>query len=324
MRLPLLDAENVVQVRQIVKDMLRGLVGGAGGGSIVTIDHGSLTGLSDDDHTQYLLTNGTRALSGNWDVGNKNIVNVDHLSINSTNVSLADFYVNGYGLLQNGLAIGVGINPIHAINVLKNASSGSPYFNKFVHDASGTCAGAKGIVFILNGHNPNCAPWGAVFQAYAKATCTPEVVGGVFQAIQEGSGVLTNVTGGRFYSQVNAGGSGNVTTVQSGHFYAPTNAGSSVVINAYAGYFGAPTIGSTLNFSVYAEGKGYFGSNVGIGINVPTALLDINSDILRLRTSKTPASAAAAGNAGDICWDSGYIYVCVAASTWKRVAIATW
>ena len=29
-------------------------------------DHGALTGLSDDDHIQYLLANGTRSLSGNW------------------------------------------------------------------------------------------------------------------------------------------------------------------------------------------------------------------------------------------------------------------
>jgi len=34
-------------------------------GSGVT-DHGALTGLADDDHTQYLLANGTRSLVGNW------------------------------------------------------------------------------------------------------------------------------------------------------------------------------------------------------------------------------------------------------------------
>lgn len=38
----------------------------------------------------------------------------------------------------------------------------------------------------------------------------------------------------------------------------------------------------------------------------------------------TPASAAATGTAGTILWDASYIYVCVAANTWKRVAIATW
>lgn len=65
-------------------------------------------------------------------------------------------------------------------------------------------------------------------------------------------------------------------------------------------------------------------NRVGVGTNAPTAKLDVNSDILRLRTAKTPASATAAGNAGDICWDADYIYVCVATNTWKRTAIASW
>ena len=64
--------------------------------------------------------------------------------------------------------------------------------------------------------------------------------------------------------------------------------------------------------------------NVGINEASPTAKLDINSDILRLRTAKTPASATAIGNAGDICWDASYVYVCTATNTWKRSAIATW
>lgn len=38
----------------------------------------------------------------------------------------------------------------------------------------------------------------------------------------------------------------------------------------------------------------------------------------------TPASASATGNAGWVAWDDSYIYVCTAANTWKRVAIATW
>ena len=55
--------------------------------------------------------------------------------------------------------------------------------------------------------------------------------------------------------------------------------------------------------------NGNFGI-VGNTINVPV--------------TRTPASAAATGTAGDICWDSSYIYVCVATDTWKRVAITTW
>lgn len=37
-----------------------------------------------------------------------------------------------------------------------------------------------------------------------------------------------------------------------------------------------------------------------------------------------PATAAATGTAGQWAVDSGFIYVCTATNTWKRVAVATW
>lgn len=40
--------------------------------------------------------------------------------------------------------------------------------------------------------------------------------------------------------------------------------------------------------------------------------------------TSTPASAGAAGAAGQIAWDASYMYVCTATDTWKRTAIATW
>ena len=45
--------------------------------------------------------------------------------------------------------------------------------------------------------------------------------------------------------------------------------------------------------------------------------------LIRLQGS-APASAAAAGTAGDVRYDADYIYICTATNTWKRVAIATW
>ncbi|MDD2702835.1 MAG: hypothetical protein PHC33_02345 [Candidatus Omnitrophica bacterium] len=64
--------------------------------------------------------------------------------------------------------------------------------------------------------------------------------------------------------------------------------------------------------------------NVGIGTTNPSAALDVNSNIIRVRTAKTPASATAAGNTGDICWDANYVYICVATNTWKRAALSAW
>jgi|694.fasta_scaffold15023_7 hypothetical protein len=44
---------------------------------------------------------------------------------------------------------------------------------------------------------------------------------------------------------------------------------------------------------------------------------------LRLQGT-APATAGATGTAGDVRYDSDYIYICTATNTWKRVAIATW
>jgi hypothetical protein len=89
-------------------------------------------------------------------------------------------------------------------------------------------------------------------------------------------------------------------------------------------------IGTTSNVGINVftndTGRMYItnGGNVGIATTSPTAKLDVNSDILRLRTAKTPASASATGNQGDFAWDADYLYICVAANTWRRVAHSSW
>lgn len=52
--------------------------------------------------------------------------------------------------------------------------------------------------------------------------------------------------------------------------------------------------------------------------------LVVNDSSIQINTAKTPASATATGTTGQVCWDSGYIYVCTATNTWKRAAIASW
>ena len=54
------------------------------------------------------------------------------------------------------------------------------------------------------------------------------------------------------------------------------------------------------------------------------SLLQVNDDRIRIASSKTPASASDTGTAGEICWDSSYIYVCTATDTWKRATLSTW
>lgn len=96
---------------------------------------------------------------------------------------------------------------------------------------------------------------------------------------------------------------------------AGSNAGSDFRINSYddAGVF--------VRTAMYIKrSNGY----VGLQTSGPTRMLDVNSDAIRIRTAKTPTSATTTGNAGDICWDTNYVYVCVATNTWKRAALTSW
>jgi len=58
-------------------------MGGGGGGGGVT-DHGNLSGLGDDDHLQYLLVSGTRAMSGNLQLGTNAITGVTTITENTS------------------------------------------------------------------------------------------------------------------------------------------------------------------------------------------------------------------------------------------------
>jgi hypothetical protein len=50
----------------------------------------------------------------------------------------------------------------------------------------------------------------------------------------------------------------------------------------------------------------------------------IKANVRMNLSGSTPASATAAGTAGDICWDANYVYVCVATNTWKRSPLTSW
>jgi hypothetical protein len=71
--------------------------------------------------------------------------------------------------------------------------------------------------------------------------------------------------------------------------------------------------------------------NVGIGTADPTDKLDINSNGIRIRNSRTPASASADGYTGEIAWDASHIYICISGDgpggttdTWMRTDLTTW
>lgn len=64
-------------------------------------------------------------------------------------------------------------------------------------------------------------------------------------------------------------------------------------------------------------------ANQLIGLGLPAPLANaFTTNIPQLVDA--PSTAASAGTVGQIAIASGYIYVCTATDTWKRVAIATW
>lgn len=40
--------------------------------------------------------------------------------------------------------------------------------------------------------------------------------------------------------------------------------------------------------------------------------------------AKTITNSNDPGEQGEICWDSSYLYICIATNTWKRVSMDTW
>jgi len=61
-------------------------------------DHGGLAGLEDDDHSQYLLVNGSRAMTGNLNMDDNDITNVG--AINGINMTKSGFMVYNSGASQ--------------------------------------------------------------------------------------------------------------------------------------------------------------------------------------------------------------------------------
>lgn len=65
----------------------------------------------------------------------------------------------------------------------------------------------------------------------------------------------------------------------------------------------------------------YIGGNNSLSV---TAQKTIVWGRLRLAATATPSSAGAAGEVGDVAWDTDYVYMCVAVNTWKRAALTAW
>lgn len=70
-------------------------------------DHGALSGLADDDHTQYLLTAGTRAMAGNLNMGGNSITNVNQVDGVDVSAHAARHLPNGSDPIDTDPAVSI-------------------------------------------------------------------------------------------------------------------------------------------------------------------------------------------------------------------------
>jgi hypothetical protein len=98
------------------------------------------------------------------------------------------------------------------------------------------------------------------------------------------------------------------------------------------GYIGSHV--STANIGM----KGYVDNQTYSNVQVTTYLPTYSGNVTNLTTSGflavfgnvfvgntyVPALANSTGTAGQIVWDSNYIYICVSTNTWKRSNVAAW
>ncbi len=144
-------------------------------------------------------------------------------------------------------------------------------------------------------------------EALSNKTITASAFNGTVGATTPAAGSFTTL-----------GASGNATIT--GGVVSLDNASGTVITAVAAGvYKNLQFRGSAIDFNP---------SNGGVVVSVTSTGAAVTGTISATGTitvgSSPPANAGAAGTAGTITWDADYLYICVAANTWKRVAIATW
>jgi len=136
---------------------------------------------------------------------------------------------------------------------------------------------------------------------------------------------------------------GNITPVSSndllGYYNAVTYTGNGTAntftqtsrIDMYAtGSNVAYGLGGNIAFWTARDGGGAINNNVqqavGIENDQKTRIfgnLVVAASASASASSYVPASSSGAGTPGQMAWDSGYLYICVSANTWKRATLNT-
>jgi hypothetical protein len=264
-----------------------------------------------------------------------------------------DFLKNGDGIFiaEDG-SVGIGTNdPVQPVDIVNESDLGD-VGNVDVVSIWGTSEGTNDVeqrwynglgIYVINEALASGAGKNEIYGEYIYAGNNGDadiLYGNITTVAQTVAKILNKAYGLMGWTGVRTGGtiteayglhfsltaSGSESTITTGYgifIYSETVDGGSIG-TMYGLFIGA--LAGTTKWAIYVSdtAPNYLAGNLGLGVTEPTAKLDVNSDVLRLRTAKTPASASASGNAGDVCWDANYFYVCVATNTWKRTPLSTW
>jgi hypothetical protein len=85
-------------------------------------------------------------------------------------------------------------------------------------------------------------------------------------------------------------------------------------------------VGNLLIGSTNGQVKTFVGNTASANVitTVTTTGLTVNRGNLTVSNGNAPTTAGSQGTAGQFAWDANYVYVCVAANTWKRANLSTW
>lgn len=150
---------------------------------------------------------------------------------------------------------------------------------------------------------------------------------------------LSGDTGGNVNIQrAGGGGPSLITGTRGGTIASGTDSATGATSGAWFGQHrlgGAQVITSSLAFSTQAatpstsdiKGRLSLVLSGASALSAPVMQWDYNritANVISNFVTLAPASAAATGTAGDFTWDGSFLYICVAANTWKRIAVITW
>ena len=206
-----------------------------------SIDHGSIAGLTDDDHTGYARLAGR---SGGQTLIGGTAAN-DDLTLEGTSSATR---TTSYVVLQpNGGNVGIGTtNPtIAKLQVVGDSTTN------------------KSITSFGQGNSGN----------YDATISSGFVAGFSTQPSVNVTGNSSNVFGTYCFAGANVGTGVTLTNIYGGYVDSLSKTGSGTITNAYGLYVTAPTVGIN---NVTA----YFGGNVGIGTTSPSRKLHVAGTIL--------------------------------------------